>query len=348
MVRVAVVGATGYAGVEAVRLLARHPEVSLVAVTSDSYAGRPISEVYPHLRGWVDLVLEAYDADRLAEAAEVVFLALPAGLSTECAPALRERGRKVIDLGGDFRIPGNLYREWYKKDPPPARWQEEAVYGLTEWAREAVAGADFVSNPGCYPTATLLGLVPAVRAGVVDPGSLVIDAKSGVTGAGRGLSLGSHFSEVYENFKAYKVGVHQHTPEIEYHLGVFGGREARVSFTAHLVPMNRGILVTAYGNLMPEWRNAATEDVVQLYREVYAGAPFVRVRPAGEWPQTKEVRGTNLCDIGLAVEGRTGRLIVVSVIDNLVKGAAGQAVQNLNVMMGWPEDAGLAAVPLYP
>ncbi|MBX6394579.1 MAG: N-acetyl-gamma-glutamyl-phosphate reductase, partial [Alicyclobacillaceae bacterium] len=244
--------------------------------------------------------------------------------------------------------PGDLYREWYKKDPPPARWQQEAVYGLTEWNREGIAGADFVSNPGCYPTASLLALLPAVRAGAVESRSLLIDAKSGVTGAGRGLSLGTHFAEVTENFKAYKVTVHQHTPEIEYHLSGIGGRPALVSFTAHLVPMNRGILVTAYGTLTPEWREAGPADLWKVYEETYAGAPFVRVRPVGEWPQTKEVQGTNFCDIGVTIEARTGRMIAVSVIDNLVKGAAGQAVQNLNVMMGWPEDTGLSLVPLYP
>ncbi|MDI3256807.1 MAG: N-acetyl-gamma-glutamyl-phosphate reductase [Kyrpidia sp.] len=348
MVPVAVVGATGYAGVELVRLLIRHPEVQLAMATSDSYAGKRMSDVYPHLSGIADLELASFDAERVAEAAQIAFLALPAGFSSIMAPQLRERGVKVIDLGGDFRIPGSLYREWYKKDPPPERWQEEAVYGLTEWNRDRVAGAAFVSNPGCYPTAALLGLLPAVCAGGVDPGGLILDAKSGVTGAGRGMNPGNHFAEVAENFKAYKVASHQHTPEIEHHLETIGGRRALVSFTAHLVPMGRGILVTAYGQLADRWRGMSTEEVLEVYRETYRDAPFVRVRAAGQWPQTKEVRGTNLCDIGLTVESRTGRLIVVSVIDNLVKGAAGQAVQNFNVMMGWPENAGLERVPLYP
>lgn len=348
MTRVAVVGATGYAGVELVRLLVRHPEAELALVTSDSYAGIQLSRVYPHLTGIADFELQAFDPDRVAEEANVAFLALPAGLSSTMVPSLRERGVRVIDLGGDFRIPGPLFREWYKKDPPSEAVREEAVYGLTEWNRERVAGASFVSNPGCYPTAALLGLLPAVRNRGVEADGLIIDAKSGVTGAGRGVNLGNHFAEVAENFKAYKVAEHQHTPEIEYHLAAFGQGSARVSFTAHLLPMGRGILVTAYGTLTGEWREWTTERMWEVYQDAYRQEPFVRVRPAGQWPQTKEVRGTNLCDIGLTVERRTGRMIVVSVIDNLVKGAAGQAVQNLNVMMGWPETMGLDLVPMYP
>jgi N-acetyl-gamma-glutamyl-phosphate reductase len=346
--RVAVIGATGYAGVELVRLLSKHAHVSLTCVTSDSYISQWIQDVYPHFRGIVDLKLREAIVEEVAAQADLVFIALPAGLSGRIVPAFLAMDRKVVDLGGDFRIPAELYWTWYKKNPANPEIQTKAVYGLPEYYRTAIRETNFVTNPGCYPTAVLLGLLPLVKEGLIDLSSLVIDAKSGVTGAGRGLSLGTHFCEVNENFKVYKVGQHQHTPEIEQELGRAAGSPVTVTFTTHLLPLNRGILVTSYARLREEFRSLTTADLITRYHSVYASCPFVRIRPEGEFPQVKEVAASNYCDIGIHVEPRTSRVIVVSVIDNLVKGAAGQAVQNMNIMCGFAETEGLLQTPVYP
>jgi N-acetyl-gamma-glutamyl-phosphate reductase len=239
----------------------------------------------------------------------------------------------------------DIHEKWYKRKPADPAYVEKAVYGLAEVFGDDVRGAEFVSNPGCYPTATTLGLVPIVQAGWIDPESIIIDAKSGVSGAGRGLGLTVHYSEMNENFLAYKVNKHQHTPEIEQTLSRVAGRDIVVTFTTHLVPMTRGILSTIYVKL----NETRTEDeIMELYRKYYEGRRFVRIRPKGTFPATKEVWGSNYCDIGFSLDERTGRLTIISVIDNLVKGAAGQAVQNLNLMMGWDETTGLAFTPVYP
>ena len=345
-IRAAVVGATGYGGVELVRILLRHPHASLTAVVSSSSVGVSLTEVFPHLTELAELVLEEIDPAQIAEKADVVFTATPHGVSSALVPQLLAAGLKVIDLSGDLRLKdGSVYKEWYGKEPAAAPYLEEAVYGLAEVFGEDAAGKRLISNPGCYPTAALLGLIPAVQAGWVDPDSLVIDAKSGVSGAGRGLALSSHFAEVNDSMKPYKVGKHQHTPEIEQALSRCAGREVRVTFTPQLAPMTRGILSTIYAKLT---ERRTTEDFIAAYRSYYEGRPFVRIRQAGQWPGTKEVAGSNYCDIAFAVDERTGRVTIASVIDNLVKGAAGQAVQNLNLMMGWEETAGLEFSPLYP
>lgn len=344
MIRVAVVGASGYTGIELLRWLQGHPKVTVTLLVAESNAGLDVQEVFPHVTSLFEHRLEKMNPDRVAEVADVAFLAMPAGLSSEWAGALLDRGVKVIDLGGDFRLPAETYRTWYRKSPPDATVQAEAVYGLTEWYAADVAKASFISNPGCYPTAALLGMLPLLKAGIVDPHSLIIDAKSGVSGAGRGVSLGLHYSEVNENFKAYKIGEHQHTPEIDLQLSRVAGVPIVTTFTTHLLPMTRGILATGYAQLKD---SLATSDVLQLYKDMYEGHMFVRVREEGHFPQTKEVAHSNFCDIGLYVDQRTNRITVVSVIDNLVKGASGQAVQNLNVMMGWPESEGLWRAPAY-
>jgi N-acetyl-gamma-glutamyl-phosphate reductase len=252
----------------------------------------------------------------------------------------------VIDLSGDFRLcSGEVYRRWYKHEPAADEWLGQAVYGLAEWNGEQVATAQLVANPGCYPTATLLALLPLAKTGWVHPRSWIVDAKSGVSGAGRGVSLGVHFSEVNESIGAYKVAIHQHTPEIEQELTRQSGVETIVQFTPHLVPMTRGILITAYGQLET---SVSLEQLQELYVSTYADKPFVRVRKPGSHPRTKEVYGSNYCDIALHLDERTGRVIILAVIDNMVKGAAGQAVQNLNTMFGWAETTGLPLVPLYP
>jgi N-acetyl-gamma-glutamyl-phosphate reductase len=270
-------------------------------------------------------------------------------VASKLAPELLEAGLKVIDLSGDFRLrSGAEYEAWYKRPPADEAYLARAVFGLAELYGDRVRGADFVSNPGCYPTATLLGLLPAVKAGWIDPATIIIDAKSGVSGAGRGLALGSHYAEVNENFSAYKVNRHQHIPEIEQTLSDEAGSKIVTTFTTHLVPMTRGIMSTMYATIVGGAGARSEADFIGLYKEFYAGRPFVRVRPQGKMPATKEVWGSNYCDIGFAVDGRTGRVTIVSVIDNLVKGAAGQAIQNLNLMMGWDEATGLQFVPAYP
>ncbi|MFC4768297.1 N-acetyl-gamma-glutamyl-phosphate reductase [Effusibacillus consociatus] len=345
MIRAAVVGASGYTGIELLRLLQRHPQVQVTCMTGDSSAGKDIQSIYPHLQGFYGNRIETVDPDAIAEQADVAFIALPSGHAGGIVPGLLKNGLRVIDLGGDLRLPADLYETWYGKKPVPAEVQNEAVYGLSEWYREEIKEAKLIANPGCFPTATLLALLPLIQAAAVEKDSIIVDAKSGVSGAGRTASLGSLFAEVNENFKAYRVNQHQHTPEIEMQLSRIAGEKVIMTFTPHLVPMNRGILATCYAKVKAGWTQSKLFD---LYRSTYEGKPFVRIRPEGNYPQTKEVAGSNLCDIGLSLDHRTGRLTVLSAIDNLVKGASGQAIQNLNIMMGFEETSGLTAVPLYP
>ncbi len=345
-VKIAIIGSTGYGGVELIRLLASHPLAEITSVISSSSAGTPITEGYPHLTAIREELLDDVVPADIKAKADVVFLATPAGVAGKLVPQLLEVGLKIIDLSGDFRLksPG-LYEQWYKKPAAEPVYLEQAVFGLSEIYGEKVADQGFISNPGCYPTATLLGLAPAVKAGWIDPATIIIDAKSGVSGAGRGASLGTHYSELNENFKAYKLNQHQHIPEIEMVLSDLASEPVVVTFSTHLVPMTRGIMSTMYAKINGE---RSLEEFVELYRSFYEGRSFVRVRPGGQLPATKEVWGSNYCDIGFAVDKRTGRITIVSVIDNLVKGAAGQAIQNLNLMMGWDETLGLQFVPAYP
>ncbi|ETT49986.1 N-acetyl-gamma-glutamyl-phosphate reductase [Paenibacillus sp. FSL R7-269] len=344
--RAAIVGSTGYGGVELIRLLQGHPDIEITSVISSSSAGTPIEEGFPHLTGVVQRKLDGVDAAEIASRADVVFTATPSGVSAKLVPGLLEAGLKVVDLSGDFRLKdGAEYEQWYKHPAPPEAYLKQAVYGLCEVYGEHAAGVDFISNPGCFPTAALLGLVPALAAGWIKPDSIIIDAKSGVSGAGRGTSLMVHFAEINENFKAYKMNKHQHIPEIEQVLTDIAGEKVTVTFTTHLVPMTRGIMTTMYAGLNGDH---SEQDLVELYRNYYAGRPYVRVREPGVVPATKEVSGSNYCDIGFATDARTGRVTIVSVIDNIVKGAAGQAIQNLNLMMGWEETRGLGYTPVYP
>ncbi|MFC5700834.1 N-acetyl-gamma-glutamyl-phosphate reductase [Cohnella faecalis] len=344
--RAAIVGSTGYGGVELIRLLASHPYVDVTSVISSSSAGSPIAEGFPHLTEIRADKLDDVDPALVSEKADVVFLATPHGVSMKLAPQYLEAGLKVIDLSGDFRLKNiEEYRQWYKHEPASQADVDRAVYGMCEIFGDEVEGQSFISNPGCFVTSAVLALYPAVKAGWIDPDSIIIDAKTGVSGAGRGLNLSSHFSEINENFKAYKINKHQHTPEIEQSLARAAGRPVAVTFTTHLVPMTRGIMSTIYAS-QQERRSAA--DFVELYRQFYEGRKFVRIRPNGQWPATKEVWGSNYCDIGFNVDERTGRVTVISVIDNLVKGAAGQAIQNLNLVMGWDETLGLQFTPVYP
>ncbi|MED0674222.1 N-acetyl-gamma-glutamyl-phosphate reductase [Aneurinibacillus thermoaerophilus] len=342
---ISIIGATGYSGVELIRLLVKHPEANIVAVYSNSQAGKTMQEVYPHLTHIFTDSLTKIDCGRIRKEADAVFIATPSGVSGQLVPQLLDGKLKVIDVSGDFRLATpELYNKWYGKQTAAQEYLDQAVYGLSEWNADAIRGTKLLANPGCYPTATLLSLLPLLKEDLIDGTSIIVDAKSGVTGAGRSASLGTHFCEVNESISAYKVAKHQHTPEIEQTLNYLTGKEALVSFTPHLVPMNRGILTTSYATLK---EGVTNEQVAAAFSEAYEGKPFVRLRP-GAYPKTKEVYGSNYCDIAWHADDRTGRVIVLAVIDNVVKGAAGQAVQNMNLMFGLPETTGLEFTPVYP
>lgn len=344
MIRAGIVGATGYAGAELIRILSGHPDVDLTVITSRQFAGTPIAEVFPALAGVVDLTCVPYDPDGVCEKADVLFLALPHKLPMAFVPELVARGRKVIDLSADFRFTQRAaYEAAYQPHSAPDLLAR-SVYGLSEIHRDAIRNADLIGNPGCYPTSVLLPLVPLVSAGLVDPDHLVADAKSGVSGAGRSPALGTLYCEVTESFKPYKVAVHRHGPEMDEVLTEAAGHPVHITFVPHLVPMSRGMQTTIYARL-PSGVDA--DDVAACLESRYGDAPFVRLLPGGRPPETRHVRGTNFCDIGFAVDPAANRLILMSAIDNLVKGAAGQAVQNMNIMMGLSETAGLHTVP-YP
>ena len=346
MIKVSIMGATGYTGQELVRILRQHPGVELVGLGTQNYAGQPFAKVYPHFNGVVDLVCRAVDDPRLLADADVVFLAMPHGLSASLVGAILEQGKKAVDLGADFRLRSPaVYQKWYKTEGPAVDLLAEAVYGLPEINREKIKKARVVANPGCYPTTAVLGLAPLLKNRMIDPRLIIIDSKSGVSGAGRGLAVNSLFAETDGDFKAYGLPVHRHAPEIEQELGLLAGQEVTVTFTPHLLPMTRGMLSTIYVQPVTEVTSGRLHEI---YREFYRDEPFVRVCPPGQYPHTKWVQGTNYCDIGLNLDERTGRITVLSAIDNLVKGASGQAVQNMNIMCGLEETLGNNRVALYP
>jgi len=343
-IRVAVVGATGYAGAELLRYLARHPRVRLTAATSERSAGKALVDVHPFFRGKVDLPLAAFDPARVAGEAEVAFTALPHGASAAGVAALVERGVTVIDISADFRLRDpEEYARWYGPHAAPALLPE-AVYGLTEYARADLPGARLIANPGCYPTGALLGLLPLVAADVIERHGIVIDAKSGVTGAGRTVATEYLFAEVDDNLRAYKIGNHRHTPEIDGRVRALTGGDHSLTFVPHLLPIRRGLLSTIYARLRPGVDAAA---VASAFRARYDGERFV-VLTGERPPEIREVVGTNDCAIGWGVDARTGVLVTVTVIDNLGKGAAGQAVQNFNVVHGLPETTGLDVLAVVP
>lgn len=345
MVQVAILGATGYTGCELMRLSLQHHRIKLVAVSSETFSGRPVEQLFPFLGDAAGLTLQALsELDKLGEA-DFVFSALPHGKSMNVVPRLLQQGKKVVDLSADFRLRSpDHYEEWYQKHTAPALLKE-AVYGLSEIYRDRIRGAQLVANPGCYPTAALLALIPAVQSSLIDLGSITIDAKSGVSGAGRSPVLNSLFAEVNEGVKPYKIGKHQHTPEIEQELGLIARERIKLLFTPHLLPMNRGILITAYANL----KTAITQkEVFDIYYTFYQNARFVRICPPGTAPSTQQVKGSNYCAIGIALDARTNRLILIAAIDNLLKGASGQAMQNMNIMAGLEEDSGITQLPLFP
>ncbi len=345
-VRVAIVGASGYTGVELLRILKGHPRARVTVVTSRQNSGKAVEELFPSLHGYRDLKFSMPDMDDICASSDVVFTAVPHQTAMAVVPGFLNAGLKVIDLSADFRIRDQaVYEKWYQKHSAP-ELLDEAVYALPELNFGKIADARLAANPGCYPTSTILPLAPLLRKGMVLPENIIVDSKSGTSGAGRGASVATLYCEVNESFKAYKVGDHRHTPEIEQELSAAAGADLRINFTPHLVPMNRGILSTIY--CRPAERNITTETVRSALAEFYADAPFVRVLPAGSFPGVSNVRGSNYCDIGVKLDARTGMLILVSVIDNLVKGASGQAIQNMNIMCGFDQALALEAGAVYP
>lgn len=344
MLSVGIIGASGYTGAELLRLLHTHPEAVVTVITSRKYTGRPLGECFPSL-GHLGLAFESHEDEAVLDRADVYFTALPHQTSMTVAPRLLERGKRVIDLSADFRFSEPAaYEAAYGPHTCP-QYLPEAVYGLTEVHGDAVGRARLVGNPGCYPTSVLLPLVPLLRERAIRADGIIADSKSGVSGAGREANLGTLFCEVNEGFKAYKVTGHRHVPEMEAQLGWAAGSPLRLIFTPHLVPMDRGILSTIYTE---PTQGVTAKRVEEIWREFYREAPFVRVASGEPLPNTAYVRGTNACMMAAVDHRDTGRLIILSAIDNLVKGASGQAVQNLNRMMGWTEDAGLRAAALFP
>ncbi len=344
MIKAAVLGATGYAGIELVRLLSMHPQTEIKILGSQSFDGQRISEVYPNFKGILEKECEKTDIDKVAEC-DVAFTALPHGASKEVIPEIIKRGVKVIDLSGDFRYDDvSVYEKWYGQKHSSPELLKESVYGMPELYRDKIKNARLIGNPGCYTTCSILGTVPLLKSGVGNSENIIVDAKSGVTGAGRGLSQQVHFCECTENMKAYKVATHRHTSEIEQELSHAAGRDVMISFTPHLIPVKRGILATIYVNLN---KKCTTEELTQLYREFYKDEFFVRVKDAGVLPETKHVAGSNFVDIGIVADERLQRAVVVSALDNIFKGAAGQAVQNMNIMFGLDEKTGIANPGFY-
>ncbi len=346
MLRVAIVGASGYTGGELARLLCNHPSVAVTAATSRQYDGQPLTRIYPHLHDRLDVVCRNLTNEEIIAQADFIFCAVPHKTAMDVVPSFLAAGRKVVDLSADFRLRDvAVYEQWYQPHSA-AHLCKDAVYGLPEIYREQIRSANLVANPGCYPTSITLGLAPLLKTDLIDKTSIVIDSKSGTSGAGRAANVGTLFCEVTDGFRAYKVGgVHRHIPEIEQNLSELAGTPIQVSFTPHLLPVSRGILSTIYVDLQ---QPVELGEVHQLYTRMYQHEHFVRLLEPGAQPATQYVRGSNYCDIGLTIDQRTSRLIVTSAIDNIVKGASGQAVQNMNLMCGFAEDAGLSQVPLFP
>jgi N-acetyl-gamma-glutamyl-phosphate reductase len=349
MIKAGIIGATGYTGVELLRLLAGHPGVEICYATSESYVGQKIGHVYPHLKDAVgDLIAQKFDITKTIASCDVVFIALPHGHAPDIAAPLLAAGKKVIDLGADLRLKNPAdYEKWYKETPAPDALLQQAVYGLPEagW-REAIKKSSLIANPGCYATAAILAAAPLLKTDLINLNECILDGKSGASGAGRTLSLNTHFCEVSENFKAYQTaGTHRHTPEIEQSFSSIKGESMIVEFTPHLIPMVRGLFMTAYFKLQ---KNTTAQDIHALYQAYYHQEPFIHILSMDELTHTKQVRGTNRCDIAVHLNTRTQRITVTSVIDNLMKGASGQAIQNMNLMSQLPETMGLTSSAIYP
>ena len=345
MVRAIIFGATGYTGIELIRLLASHPEATIVAGASRQWAGKKVREVLPYIPTDLEFPLVSIDELVRGQVADVAFLALPHGAAGSLVRPLLDQGIKVVDLSADYRLhDSKVYAEWYGDHPDPDIL-DRAVYGLPEIHRESIKSADLVANPGCYPTSVILGLMPLLNQQDVDARSPIVDSKSGISGAGRGAKLSTSYCEAGEGFKPYTVIGHRHVPEMEQELTQLQGSEVKVRFTPHLIPVSRGMISTMY---LPLVKDISSVKLRADFEQKYEQEPFVRILPAGVFPDTAQVRGSNMCHISVEVDDRMGLVIVMSAIDNLVKGAAGQAVQNMNLIVGLDETTGLLGLPLYP
>jgi len=343
--RVGVVGATGYTGVELLRLLLLHPQVEVTALTSQKYAGLSIDQVFPSLPKYLQVNCEELSVDQISKKVDFIFTAVPHKTAMETVPLFYQKGKRVVDLSADFRFKDPaVYERWYQRHSCPELLRE-SVYGLPELHREEIRNAKIVGNPGCYPTGALIGLIPLIKNRMISYENIVVDSKSGVSGAGRDVVLGSLFCEVNEGVKAYNIFKHRHLPEIEGEVSQLAKRKVTVTFVPHLIPMDRGILTTLYVSFTQEVK---TEEVLNTFNEYYQEEPFIRIYPKGKIPNTKDVRGSNFCDLGIVVNESDGRGVIVTAIDNLVKGASGEAVQNMNIMLGYPETMGLDVIPLFP
>ena len=346
MIKAGIIGSTGYAGAEIVRILMRHPETEIVWFGSRTYQDMPYASVFQNMTKIVDAKCMGENMDELANAVDVIFTATPQGL---CASLVNEDSLskvKIIDLSADFRIKDvSVYEKWYGITHPSPSYIEEAVYGLCEINRKDIAGARLIANPGCYTTCSILSCYPLVKESLIDTDTLIIDAKSGTSGAGRGAKVANLYCEVNESIKAYGVTSHRHTPEIEEQLGYAAGKEVMINFTPHLVPMNRGILATSYATLNGD---VTEQQIRAAYEKYYGDEYFIRILPEGVLPETRWVEGSNYVDIGWKIDPRTHRIVVLGALDNLVKGAAGQAVQNMNIMFGLEEKTGIDFVPVFP
>lgn len=344
--KAAIIGVTGYGGAELIRILQRHPYVSIHSVHATNLIGESLKNYYPHMQTFIEKNIEEVNIEKIAQEVDVVFMATPSGVARDMAERFLNKGVKVIDLSGDFRMKNSdVYTQWYGINHAKKRLVNQAVYGLTEWVKEDLMNVNFIANPGCFPTSILLGLAPVIKSELIDLNSIIIDAKTGVSGAGKGLSQATHYSETNDNFKAYKVNEHQHTPEIEEIIKEWDERLNYVTFTPHLAPMTRGIMSTMY---MTATKKVTENQLIEMYKEMYKDDYFIRIRNQGEYPTTKDVSGSNFCDISITYDERTNRITIISVIDNLVKGASGQAIQNMNKMFGFEEEVGIDFMPLFP
>ena len=346
MVKVFICGGSGYAGGELLRILSNHPGVTVTGVSSERSAGKSVTELFPHLHKYSELIYEPLRKEEILGKADLFFMALPHGESQEAVDFFSRSGKSVVDLSADYRLrDAGIYEKWYNV---PHRFQatlKRAVFGLPEIYRSRIKKAKLIANPGCYPTGAILGLMPAVKAGLINTDAIVIDSKSGTSGAGRKADISVAYCEVNEGFRAYSVGTHRHTPEIEQELSVLCGREITVNFVPHLLPVDRGILTSIYAGLK---KTVSAADIVRIYQTAYKKEPFVRLLEYGRYPNIKNVRGTNFCEIGLKLNERTNTLIMISSIDNLVKGASGQAVHNMNLMVGFDEKTALDTLAVFP
>ncbi|AFZ31369.1 N-acetyl-gamma-glutamyl-phosphate reductase [Gloeocapsa sp. PCC 7428] len=346
-VSVGIVGASGYGGVQLVRLLQDHPKVELAYLGGESSAGKTFADLYPHLAHQVDLAIEPVEASTIAARCQVVFLSLPNGLACQITPTLIEKGLMVLDLSADYRFFDlETYKNWYGTERSDRQIAAKAVYGLPELYRDRIADSQLIGCPGCYPTASLLALAPLLKQGLIVPETAIIDAKSGTSGGGRQAKTGLLLAEADNSLAAYGVARHRHIPEIEQICSDLAGHEVMVQFTPHLIPMVRGILATVYATLRDP--GLVRDDLITIFKAFYRNCPWVTICNSGVYPQTKWACGSNLCYIGIEVDQRTGRAIVMSAIDNLIKGQAGQAIQCLNIMMGWEETLGLPRLAFYP